>query len=256
MDIEIKNIIESLIFASEEEISSKQIKEVLDGFGKKISLNEIDKITDALNKEFAEANKPYSIIKIAGGYQFSTKKEYSFYIGKLFTEKQKKKLSQSAIETLSVIAYKQPITRSEIEFVRGVNVDYIVNSLLERELITISGRADTPGRPILYSTTKNFLKILGLNSIDDLPKLKEINDILKNENVEGITEADIELFNSMTSGQEITQQIEFSPHEYNKENEVNTKSSEMNIPEVNEIEQIETEIISEAESEDDNLDDR
>lgn len=251
MNIEIKNIVESLIFASEEEITSKQIKEVLDGFGQKASVNEIDKTIDILNEEFAENNKPYSIIKIAGGYQFSTRKEFSFYIGKLFTEKQKKKLSVSAIETLAVIAYKQPITRSEIEFVRGVNVDYIVNSLLERDLITISGRADSPGRPILYSTTKNFLKILGLNSLEDLPKLKEINDILKNENVEGITEADIELFNSMTSSQKTTEQIEFIPNEFN-DNKINMENEKKKIETV-EIEKVETEIISERE--DENLND-
>src|SRR5690606_34187263 len=91
---------------------------------------------------------------------------------------------------------------SEIEFVRGVNVDYIVNSLLERELINIVGRANTPGRPILYGTTKNFLKTIGLASLDDLPKLREINEILKNEQIEGITEADIDLFNSLSAPDE------------------------------------------------------
>lgn len=199
MSAEVKNIVESVIFASEEEISPKQIKEVLDSFQFKTSLNEVEEYIAELNKEYHESNRPYKIIKIAGGYQFSTKADYAKYIGKLFTEKQKKKLSPSALETLAVIAYKQPITRSDIEFVRGVNVDYIVNSLLERELITIIGRAPTPGRPILYGTTKNFLKVIGLGSLDDLPKLKEINEILKNEHIDGITEADIDLFNSINN---------------------------------------------------------
>lgn len=218
MSTEVKNIVESVIFASEEEISPKQIKEVLDSFQFKTNINEIEEHIAELNNEYYEAQRSYKIIKIAGGYQFSTKSDYAKYIGKLFTEKQKKKLSPSALETLAVIAYKQPVTRSDIEFVRGVNVDYIVNSLVERELITIIGRATTPGRPILYGTTKNFLKVIGLGSLEDLPKLKEINEILKNEHIDGITEADIDLFNSINnpiSDENENEQLEFKDEETN-----------------------------------------
>ncbi|MBK8980846.1 MAG: SMC-Scp complex subunit ScpB [Ignavibacteria bacterium] len=200
---EIKNIVEALIFASEDEITTRQIKEIADSSGVRISVNDIEASINSLNEDYRTFNKSFEIIKIAGGYSFSTKKEYGRFVGKLFEEKQKKKLSQSALETLSIIAYKQPITRNEIEFVRGVNVDYIVNSLLERDLIKIHGRSDSPGRPILYATTNTFLKVLGLNSLGDLPKLKEINDILKNEEIEGITEADIELFNSVNNFESI-----------------------------------------------------
>lgn len=199
----IKNIVEALIFASDEEITIKEIKDLLDTFRISVSIKEIEASIDELNREYENNGSAFEIINLAGGYIFATKKKYSHFLGKLTAETQKKKLSQSAIETLAIIAYKQPITRSEIEFVRGVNVDYIVNSLLERDLITIKGRADGPGRPILYGTTTSFLKVLGLNALDDLPKLKEINDILKNEKIEGISEADIDLFNSMSSqGQE------------------------------------------------------
>ena len=199
----IKNIVEALIFASDEEITAKEIKDLLDTFRISVSVKEIETSIDELNKEYENNSNAFELIKLAGGYIFATRKKYSHFLGKLTAETQKKKLSQSAIETLAIIAYKQPITRSEIEFVRGVNVDYIVNSLLERDLITIKGRADGPGRPILYGTTSSFLKVLGLNAIEDLPKLKEINDILKNEKIEGISEADIDLFNSMSSqGQE------------------------------------------------------
>ncbi len=194
---ELRNIVESIIFASEDEIASRQIKEIIEKGGLRVSLPEIEQTVETLNEDYKKENKSFEILKIAGGYTFATKKEYGRFIGKLFEDRQKKKLSPSALETLAIIAYKQPITRSEIEFVRGVNVDYIVNSLLEKDLITIQGRAETPGRPILYATTKTFLKVLGLNSLDDLPKLKEINEILKNEQIEGITEADIELFNSV-----------------------------------------------------------
>lgn len=196
---ELRNIVESIIFASEDEIASQQIKEIIEKGGLRVSVPEIEQSVEELNDDYRRDNKSFEILKIAGGYTFATKKEYGRFIGKLFEDRQKKKLSPSALETLAIIAYKQPITRSEMEFIRGVNVDYIVNSLLEKDLITIHGRAETPGRPILYATTKTFLKVLGLNSLDDLPKLKEINEILKNEQIEGITEADIELFNSVNN---------------------------------------------------------
>lgn len=194
----IKNIVEALIFASDEEITTKEIKDLLDGFKISVSLKEVDASVEELNTDYEQNSNAFEIIKLAGGYVFATRKKFSHFLGKLSAETQRKKLSQSAIETLAIIAYKQPITRTEIEFIRGVNVDYIVNSLLERDLITIKGRADGPGRPILYGTTASFLKVLGLNALEDLPKLKEINDILKNEKIEGISEADIDLFNSMS----------------------------------------------------------
>lgn len=195
----LKNIVEAIIFASQEEITAKQIKEILDSFKIDSKTAEIEEIISALNIEYANGDSAFEIIKIAGGYQFATRKKFAHFVGKLYTETQRKKLSPSAIETLAIIAYKQPITRSDIEFIRGVNVDYIVNSLLERDLITIKGRASGPGRPILYGTTNNFLKVLGLNALEDLPKLREINEILKNEKIDGITEADIDLFNSVNT---------------------------------------------------------
>ena len=195
----LKNIVASIIFASQEEISTKQIKEILDSFKIESKVAEIEEVIAALNLEYLNADSAFEIIKIAGGYQYATRKKFAHFVGKLYTETQRKKLSPSAIETLSIIAYKQPITRSDIEFIRGVNVDYIVNSLLERDLITIKGRAGGPGRPILYGTTNNFLKVLGLNSLEDLPRLREINEILKNEKIDGITEADIDLFNSVNT---------------------------------------------------------
>ncbi|TRZ51750.1 SMC-Scp complex subunit ScpB [bacterium] len=195
----IKNIVEALLFASEEELTLKDIKEILDSFKINSKINEIESSITELNKDYNNSGNAFEIIKLAGGFQFATRKKFAHFVGKLSAEVQRKNLSQSAIETLAIVAYKQPITRSEIEFIRCVNVDYIVNSLLERDLISIKGRADGPGRPILYGTTANFLKVLGLYSLEDLPKLREINDILKNEKIEGITEADIDLFNSMST---------------------------------------------------------
>ena len=248
---ELRNIVESMIFASEEEITPRQIKEIIDKGGLRISIAEVEESVSSLNDEYRSGNKPFEILKIAGGFSFATKKEYGRFIGKLFEDKQKKKLSQSALETLSIIAYKQPITRSEIEFIRGVNVDYIVNSLLERDLITITGRSETPGRPILYGSTKTFLKVLGLNSLEDLPKLKEINEILKNEEIEGITEADIELFNSVNSSEnnpvsETSHQLELLTNE-NIQEEENADNTDYNETESSENE--DDEIINEDLSE-------
>ncbi len=195
----LRNIIEALIFASDEELTAEQIKNILYSCSIYVSVKEIEECINKINEEYARNGNAFEIIKIAGGYQYATRKEYAEFISKMKIESQRKKLSQSALETLAIIAYKQPITRSEIEFIRGVNVDYIVNSLLEKDLIMIKGRANSPGRPIIYGTTDNFLKTLGLNSLDDLPKLKEINEILKNEKIEGIKEEDIELFNSLNN---------------------------------------------------------
>ena len=188
-----------MIFASDEEITLKEIKEILTSFHLEMELEEIEEIINLLNEEYEKNDNAFRIINVAGGYLFSTRKEFAQYVGKLYAEIQKKRLSQSAIETLAIISYRQPVTRSEIEFIRGVNVDYIVNSLLERDLIKIIGRENTTGRPILYGTTQKFLKVLGISSLEDLPKLKEINEILKTEKLEGITETDIDLFNSVNN---------------------------------------------------------
>lgn len=193
----IKNIIEAVLFASEDEMTLKEIKDILDAMKIDITLIEIEQYINTLNQEYDRNNNAFHIVNIGGGYQFATRKQYAGFISKLYTEAHRKKLSPSALETLAIIAYKQPITRAEIEFIRGVNVDYIVNSLLERDLITIKGRAQGPGRPILYGTTNNFLKVLGLNSLDELPRLREINEILKEDKIEGVTEEDIDLFNSI-----------------------------------------------------------
>ena len=231
-DNNLKHIIESIIFASEEELTLKQLKDVLDNCGIPASFKEIEMTINTLNEEYDSRGSAFNIIRIAGGYQYATKREFAEFVGKLKLETSKKKLSQSAIETLAIIAYKQPIARSEIEFIRGVNVDYIVNALLERDLIMIKGRATTPGRPILYGTSDNFLKILGLNSLNDLPKLREINDILKNEKIEGLTEADIELFNSVNitdSSQESGQSsINFEDNTEDKKTEIQNSDLETN----------------------------
>jgi segregation and condensation protein B len=181
MDNIYKSIIESLIFASDEPISSseiiKAIKEI-DGEDTNITSADIETSVTELNEKFNNENSSFKIVSIAGGYLFGTKHEYAKYVGYLSNEKTKRRLSQAALETLAIIAYKQPITKPEIESIRGVNSDYMINTLLEKTLITIKGRSETIGRPLLYGTTPEFLKYFGINKIGDLPKPREIEEII------------------------------------------------------------------------------
>ncbi len=184
MDNIYNSIIEALIFASDEPIASSDLVKAIkgiDGEDTQISTEDVDESINVLNKTYDENNVAFKIIKIAGGYLFATKPEYAKYIGYLSSEKSKRRLSQAALETLAIIAYKQPITKPELETIRGVNSDYILNTLLEKNLITISGRAESIGRPLLYGTTVEFLKYFGLDKLSDLPKPREIEEIMKDE---------------------------------------------------------------------------
>jgi segregation and condensation protein B len=178
------SVVEALIFSSDDVLTAGEIIkaiEGIDGDDAQISLEEIDGCIDQLNDKYEAQNLSFRILRIANGYLFATTSEYSKYVGYLSSEKSKRRLSQAALETLSIVAYKQPVTKPEIESIRGVNSDYILNSLLEKSLITISGRAETVGRPLLYSTTTGFLKYFGLNKLSDLPKPREIEEIMNDE---------------------------------------------------------------------------
>ena len=178
------SIIEALIFSSDEPISAAEIIRSIngiDGDDIQVSSSEIADCITLLNKKYEENNISFRIINIANGYIFASDKEYAKYIGFLSSEKSKRRLSQVALETLAIIAYKQPVTKPELETIRGVNSDYIVNMLLERKLITITGRAESVGRPLLYGTTDEFLKYFALNKITDLPKPRELTEIMQDE---------------------------------------------------------------------------
>jgi len=178
------SVIEALIFSSDEPISNGEIIRAIkgiDGDDTQIAQNDIESCVLELNKRYEEDNLAFRIINIANGYLFASNKEYSKYIGFLSSEKSKRRLSQAALETLSIIAYKQPVTKPELETIRGVNSDYILSTLLEKKLITITGRAETIGRPLLYGTTDEFLKYFALSKISDLPKPREIDEIMQDE---------------------------------------------------------------------------
>jgi len=178
------SVIEALIFSSDEPLDAGEIIRAIkgiDGDEIQISQNDIDNCIIGLNKTYEDGNLSFRIIAIANGYLFASSKEYAKYIGFMSSEKSKRRLSQAALETLAIIAYKQPITKPELETIRGVNSDYILNTLLEKKFITITGRAESIGRPLLYGTTEEFLKYFALNRISDLPKPREIDEIMQDE---------------------------------------------------------------------------
>lgn len=174
MDPEIERNIEALIFASDKSISIAEIKQALELTEFIFSEEEILQAIQSIEKKYHSDLFVMELIALAGGYQFLTKRTYHAIINQLQIHRSKKKLSQAAIETLTIIAYKQPTTKLEIEQIRGVNCDYTIQKLLEKELISISGKADTVGKPILYSTSNTFMDYFGINSITELPQLKEI----------------------------------------------------------------------------------
>jgi segregation and condensation protein B len=184
MDSIYKPVIESLIFSSDDPLTAGDILKAIkaiDGEDTEISAADVEEAVTQLNNQYSEQNNSFRILKIANGYLYATTEENAKYVGYLSSERSNRRLSHAALETLSIIAYKQPITKPELESIRGVNSDYILTSLLEKNLITISGRADSVGRPLLYVTTPEFLKYFGLNNLSDLPRPRELEEIMKDE---------------------------------------------------------------------------
>jgi segregation and condensation protein B len=171
--------IEALIFASDRPLTSMEITELVNNaFGfmeEKLTLEQIQTAIDGIVEKYASEFYPFEVRESGGGWQFLTKKDYHKTVAQLNGDKFLKRLSSAALETLSIIAYKQPITKGEIESIRGVSSDYSIQKLLEKELIVISGRNENMvGKPLIYTTSKTFMDYFGINSADDLPKLKEV----------------------------------------------------------------------------------
>lgn len=138
-----------------------------------------DALVDEINDDLERTDRPFRIVRIAGGYQFATTPQHGSLVQRLLKARNRKRLTQAAMETLAIIAYRQPITKAEIEAIRGVNTGEVVNSLVEKQLVAMVGRAESLGKPLLYGTTDEFLRIFGLNALSDLPKLREIDDLIK-----------------------------------------------------------------------------
>jgi len=180
--MEISNLIphiEALIFASDKPLTSIEITDLVNqAFGfmeDKIVADQVDAALEGIVEKYNSEFYPFEVRQSGGGWQFLTKKDYHKTVAQLNGEKFLKRLSSAALETLAIIAYKQPVTKGEIESIRGVSSDYAVQKLLEKELIIISGRNEKlPGHPLVYATSKNFMDYFGINSADDLPKIKEV----------------------------------------------------------------------------------
>ncbi|HET6401611.1 MAG TPA: SMC-Scp complex subunit ScpB [Candidatus Kapabacteria bacterium] len=152
-----------------------------------LELSIIHEAVQILNDAYEATGRAFRLIEIAGGYQFATRSEFGEYVARLFREKSRRRLSGAALETLAIVAYKQPVSKNDIENIRGVNCDEVLKSLLEKNLVTITGRAETVGRPLLYGTTLDFLRHFGLPRIQDLPRPREIEELMKEESVRATT---------------------------------------------------------------------
>ena len=180
--MEISNLIphiEALIFASDKPLTSLEITDLVNNafsfMDEKVSLDQVETSLEGIVEKYKAEFYPFEVIQSGGGWQFLTKKEFHKTIAQLNGDKFLKKLSAAAMETLSIVAYKQPVTKGQIEAIRGVSADYAIQKLLEKELIIISGRNETmPGHPLVYATSKSFMDYFGINSAEDLPKIKEV----------------------------------------------------------------------------------
>jgi segregation and condensation protein B len=161
-------------------LSIARIRSIVPG----LETGQVMEVVDALCQDYAGDSRSFQIVEIGGGFQLTTKPDYALWVGKLLESRTKQRLSKAALETLAVVAYKQPVLRSAIEGIRGVNVDGVLRTLMERDLVRIVGRAEGPGRPLLFGTTRDFLMRFGLSRLSDLPKMEEIEELVGQKDVE------------------------------------------------------------------------
>jgi len=172
--------VEALVFASEEPIGAKTIaRSWAEATGLEVpDPLEVEQAVDRINERLLETGRPYAIERWGGGFRFATRKGLAPFLKALFVTDRQRKLSRTLMESLAILAYRQPVSRSELEFVRGVDCDYAIRKLLEFGLIDVVGRSERVGRPLLYGTTERFLELFGLHTLDELPNLRELESIL------------------------------------------------------------------------------
>jgi segregation and condensation protein B len=185
-DLPLQQQIEAIIFASEEAVTLQTIRLVT---GRDLDSGMLHEIVEKLNTEYEETGRSFRIHRIAGGYRFLSSPEFADLLKKLLAPKIRRRLSRSVLEVLSVVAYNQPVTRGEIQQIRGVSPEYALERLLNRGFIEVCGRADSPGKPLQYITTKDFLDLFHLTSLKDLPKLREIKEIMQDQEDKPATSA-------------------------------------------------------------------
>lgn len=164
-----ESVVEAILFASDEPLSDAKLASILE-----MGTKQVRKYIESLNEKYKANNNAFRIEQIAGGFQMLTMSSYNHWLAKLLHARSEDKLSSAALETLAIIAYKQPVMRADIEAIRGVSAGEVIRSLMYKGLVKIVGRAEVLGRPMLYGTTKKFLEIFGLNSLKDLPKVEEL----------------------------------------------------------------------------------
>ena len=173
---EAKKIVEALLFASPEPLTQKKINTIFHSV-----TPDLKKMANELNDKYAMGDHSFEIKSVAGGYQLVSKAEYKVYISRMLNRSGKITLSKASLDSLAIIAYKQPLGRHDIDAIRGVDSSGVLKNLLNKNLIKIKGRGSGPGRPLLYKTTEKFLEYFGINRISDLPKLKEISELVESD---------------------------------------------------------------------------
>lgn len=216
-----KAVIEAILFAAGKEVNKKELMSVLE-----ISEDELKAIISVMQEEYKHESRGIEIIKVEDSYQLATKKDLYEYLYQIFDKRNKPNLSQAALETLAIIAYNPKITRAEIESIRGVNSDGTMYKLLEYDLIESVGKLDAPGRPTMYSTTSNFLKMFGLNSLNDLPDLPKY----KLDENQQIVIDDIVNTNSSEENNIKEDSIELNENGVEEENTVLEKAGKIEAP--------------------------
>ena len=181
-------VVEALILASPEPINAKRISES----DSALTPGKVAQAVLDLNISYEEIGASFRIREVAGGYQFYILPDFSRYVDVLFTRRRKLRLTRAAMETLAIVAYKQPVSKVDIEHIRGVSSDGVLHNLLEKKLVNIKGRSESAGRALQYATTDEFLKFFGLNELEDLPQMSEIEEILKSSQPDEIDELNVE----------------------------------------------------------------
>ncbi|MFA7254988.1 MAG: SMC-Scp complex subunit ScpB [Candidatus Omnitrophota bacterium] len=169
-----KLVVEALIFASSKPLTPAEIRKVT----RVLSVGQIEKIVAELKEDYQKTERCFELLEIAGGYELSTKREFAPWILKIELQRKARQATQSALETLAILAYKQPLTRAEIEALRGVDTSGVLNTLMEKNFIKITGKKEVPGRPFMYGTTEKFLEHFGLKELRDLPSIDEIRQMV------------------------------------------------------------------------------
>jgi len=184
----IDSTVEALVLASPEPIGARRLCHVLP----EVKPSGVAEAVARLNTRYAEAGASFRIRELAGGYQYHILPEYVGYVEELFARRRKLRLTRAALETSAIIAYRQPVTKAEIEHIRGVASDGVIQNLLEKNMIAITGRARTVGRPLQYGTTSGFLKFFGLKSLEDLPRMSEIEELISASEMKSQTQLELE----------------------------------------------------------------